>query len=86
MIFREVHVSCVQRNDHQLLLLSQVRDYNYKKTNINVFFLVCSSLITLRRFLSLLENIQNIYFWIAKAGSKSGRQGIFSHLCKSTVD
>lgn len=84
MIYREVHVSCVQSNDNELLLLLQPRDYIRKQ--MAVYFVVCSSLITLCRFLSLLGNAQNIYFWIAKAGSKSGRKGNSSHLFNSIVD
>ena len=38
------------------------------------FHLVYQSFL-LCRFFSLLENAQNIYYWIAKAGSTSGRQG-----------
>ena len=66
MIFREVHVSCVQSNDNELPLLLQAR--NHIRKQMTVYFVVCSYLITLCRFLSLLGNTQNIYFWIAKAG------------------
>lgn len=84
MIFREVYVSCVQSNDNELPLLLQAR--NHIRKQMTVYFVVCSYLITLCRFLSLLGNTQNIYFWIAKAGSKSGRQGNSSHLFNSIVD
>ena len=84
MIFREEHVSCVQSNDHKLLLILQARDY--VREQMAVYFVVCSSLITFCRFLSLLGNAQKIYFWIAKAGSKSGRQGNFLHIFNSVVD
>ena len=84
MIFREEHVSCVQSNDRKLLLILQARDY--VREQMAVYFVVCSSLITFCRFLSLLGNAQKIYFWIAKAGSKSGRQGNFLHIFNSVVD
>lgn len=45
------------------------------------FHLVYQSFL-LCRFFSLLGNAQNIYYWIAKAGSTSGRQGIYQVINK----
>ena len=37
------------------------------------------------RLLSLLGNAPNLYYWIAKAGSKSGKQGNYdSSTCKAS--